>query len=91
MTREATIKAINAANDLKGRIAALDRVIDEVATSGFSSATISAGSGSKSYTRADLAGLREQREDLIRQYRHTACRISGKSAHVIGKIHHFWS
>ena len=72
MTREAKIKAINAANDLKGRIAAIDRVIDEVATSGFSSATISAGSGSKSYTR-------------------TACRISGKSAHVIGKIHHFWS
>ena len=28
MTREAKIKAINAANDLKGRIAAIDRVID---------------------------------------------------------------
>ena len=89
MTREAKIKAINAANVLKGRIAAIDRVIDEVATSGFSSATISSGSGSKSYTRADLAGLRAQREDLIKQYRHVACRVTG--APMIGKIHHFWS
>ena len=89
MTREAKIKAINAANDLKGRIAAIDRVIDEVATSGFSSAPLSAGSGSKSYTRADLAGLRAQREDLIKQYRHVACRVTG--APMIGKIHLFWS
>ena len=89
MTRKAKIKAINAANDLKGRIATLDRVIDEVATSGFSSATISAGSGSKSYTRADLDSLRAQREDLIRQYRHAACRVTG--APLIGKIHNFWS
>jgi len=89
MTRKAKIKAINAANDLKGRIAAIDRTIDEVATSGFSTATVSAGSGSKSYTRADLDDLRAQREDLIKQYRHVACRLTG--APLIGKIHIFWS
>lgn len=89
MTREQKIKIINAANDLKGRIARLDAVIDEVATSGFTTATISAGSGSKSYTRADLDGLRREREDLCRQYRYTTRRIDGTP--LIGKIRHFWS
>ena len=90
MTREQKIKAINAANELKRKIADVDRVIHEIATSGFSSATLSAGAGSKSYTRADLNHLRAEREDLIRQYRHTAARVGGGGL-VIGKIRHFWS
>ena len=89
MTRTRQIKIINAANELKGRLAALDRVIHEIATSGFSGATLSAGAGSKSYTRADLDQLRAEREDLVKQYRHTVRPLTG--APLIGKIRHFWS
>lgn len=39
------------------RVAEIDRVIHEVATSGTASATLSSSAGSKSYTSADLEKL----------------------------------
>ena len=42
-------------------IAEIDRVIQEIATSGTASATLSAGGGSQSYTRANLKDLRDLR------------------------------
>ena len=42
-------------------IAEIDRVIQEIATSGTASASLSAGGGSQSYTRANLRDLRELR------------------------------
>ena len=42
-------------------IAEIDRVIHEIATSGTASASLSAGGGSQSYTRANLRDLRELR------------------------------
>ena len=42
-------------------IAEIDRCIHEIATSGTASATLSAGGGSQSYTRADLDKLRRLR------------------------------
>lgn len=54
-------------NRLKNRnrylfwVAEIDRVIQEIAVSGTSSATLSAGGGSQSYTRADLDKLRKLR------------------------------
>ena len=44
-------------------IQALDRVCVEIATKGTASATISAGGGSKSYTRIDLDDLRKLRSE----------------------------
>lgn len=41
----------------------IDRVIHEIAVKGTASATISAGGGSKSYTRLDLSTLRALRAD----------------------------
>ena len=42
-------------------IAEIDRCIHEIATSGTASATLSAGGGSQSYTRADLDKLQKLR------------------------------
>jgi hypothetical protein len=48
-------------NSLRYKIAALDRVIEEVSTAGNASATLSAGGGSQSYTYADLEKLQALR------------------------------
>ena len=56
-----------AANRLKNKnrylfwIAEIDRCIQEIATSGTASASLSAGGGSQSYTHADLDKLRRLR------------------------------
>ncbi len=46
-------------------VAKIDRVIEEIALSGTSSATISAAGGSKSYTRIDLPALQTLRADYV--------------------------
>lgn len=48
-------------NSLRYKIAALDRVIEEISTSGTASASLSAGGGSQSYTHADLTKLESLR------------------------------
>lgn len=48
-------------------IADVDRVIHEIVVSGSSSASLSSGGGSKSYTRLDLAELRAQRAEWSRE------------------------
>lgn len=44
-------------------IDAIDRAVQQIALAGTASATISAGGGSKSYTRLDLGALRALRSD----------------------------
>ena len=43
------------------RIAEIDRTVSEIIRSGASSASLSSGSGSRSYTHLDLAALRAER------------------------------
>ena len=54
--------------DLAKKISELDRVIHEIAVSGTSSASISAGAGSKSYTRLDLDKLEALRSKYAERY-----------------------
>jgi hypothetical protein len=53
---------------LGGRIAELDRVIHEIAVSGTASASLSAGSGSKSYTRLNLPDLQRLRSQYAERF-----------------------
>lgn len=59
------------ANRLKNKsrylfwVAEIDRTVQEIATSGTASATLSAGGGSQSYTRADLDKLRKLRSSYV--------------------------
>ena len=46
-------------------VAEIDRAIHEIAVSGTASATISAGNGSQSYTRADIDKLRKLRGTYV--------------------------
>lgn len=66
-------------DELAARLDKLDETIFEVATSGFASATLSAGGGSKSYTRADLSQLRALRTDWANQISRLDTQLSGRS------------
>lgn len=50
-----------------GWIAAIDRAVQDIAETGTASATISAGGGSKSYTRIDLDRLLSLRREYARR------------------------
>ena len=52
-------------NQLLKSIKKIDRVILDIATNGTASATLSAGGGSKSYTRLDIDKLRELRAEYL--------------------------
>ena len=52
-------------NRLRYKIAALDRVIEEISTSGTASASLSAAGGSQSYTHADLTKLETLRAKYV--------------------------
>lgn len=63
-------------------VAALDRVIMEVAASGTASATLSSSGGSKSYTRHDLDKLRALRRELAARAARLADLAAGSRAGV---------
>ena len=62
---------------LLAQISALDRVINEIAVKGTASATISAGGGSKSYTRLDLGTLQKLRTDYADRVTQITRRLAG--------------
>ena len=62
---------------LLAQISALDRVINEIAVNGTASATISAGGGSKSYTRLDLGTLQKLRTDYADRVTQITRRLAG--------------
>ena len=62
---------------LVGWIGEIDRVIHEIAVSGTASASLSAGGGSKSYTRLDLSTLRKLRTDYADQVSQISRRLQG--------------
>ncbi len=69
MTEKTKFKLVNARQTLQRSIADLDRRIQEVAT-GAASASVSSGTGSKSYTNHSLSELRAMRESLVSRLNH---------------------
>lgn len=84
VTRNKKIALVNERNRILRDIAELDRTIAEIAKSGTSSASLSAGGGSKTYSRIDLASLRSQRMDFAERARAIARTLAGRSAIGIG-------
>ena len=84
VTRNKKIALVNERNRILKDIAELDRTIAEIAKSGTSSASLSAGGGSKTYSRIDLASLRSQRMDFAERARAIARTLAGRSAIGIG-------
>lgn len=65
MSANSRVNLVKNRNLTRYRIAELDRVIFDVSTSGTASATLSAGGGSQSYTRADLSKLEALRGKYV--------------------------
>lgn len=64
----------------------LRRVRREIVSSGTASATLSAGGGSKSYTRLDLDKIAAIIADLTRELRGLRYTLAGQSPLTIGRI-----
>ena len=67
-------------------IGEINRVMHDIAVKGTASATISAGGGSKSYTRLDLASLRALRADYTDQVTQITRRLAGGNSVGIRRI-----
>jgi len=68
----------------------LERCRMEIASSGYSSATISSSGGSKSYTRQDLSRITELISTLKNELRRYKSILSGSSSSVSQKILHVY-
>lgn len=77
MTQAAEIRLIKNRARLLAWVADIDRVVQEIATKGTASASISAGGGSKSYTRLDLGTLRALRADYADRVTQINRRLAG--------------
>ena len=64
---------------LEADITELKRVRNELLTSGYASATISSGSGSKSYTRMDVTKVTEAISQLIGEIKGLRSLLNGSS------------
>ena len=71
-------------------IGELKRVRMELATSGTASATVSGGTGSKSYTRLDLGKINELISALSRELVQLRNLLAGKSANPIERHYICW-
>lgn len=65
MSANSRVNLVKNKNRLLFWVAEIDRTVQEIATSGTASATLSAGGGSQSYTRADLDKLRKLRSSYV--------------------------
>jgi hypothetical protein len=62
-------KILQRISEVETDITELKRVKQEIASSGFASATMSSGGGSRSYTRADIGKITEAISSLVRELR----------------------
>ena len=65
MSANSRVNLVKNKNRLLFWVAEIDRTVQEIATSGTASATLSAGGGSQSYTRADLDKLQKLRGKYV--------------------------
>ena len=85
MTAVQTRKIVSRIASLSADIKKLEEVRIKLASSEFASATISAGGGSKSYTRADLSKVDSTIKTLKRQLQ-SCRRLLGGGTQGIGKM-----
>lgn len=67
-------------------IHAIDVAVQEIAVNGMASATISAGGGTKSYTRLDLDALRKLRADYADRVAQIKRRLAGVPSTGIRRV-----
>lgn len=90
MTIEQKRKVLARIAECQHEIGELKRVRMELATSGTASATVSGGTGSKSYTRLDLSKINELISALSKELVQLRNLLSGRSANPIGQHYICW-
>lgn len=90
MTIEQKRKVLARISDCQREIGELKRVRFELATSGTASATVSGGTGSKSYTRLDLSKINELISALSKELVQLRNLLAGRSANPITSHYICW-
>lgn len=90
MTTEQKRKTLARIAECQHEIGELKRVRFELATSGTASATVSGGTGSKSYTRLDLSKINELISALSKELMQLRNLLSGRSANPITSHYICW-
>lgn len=73
-------KILKQIQETESRLEQMKAVRAEIAATGFASATMSSGSGSKSYTRLDLSKITEAIQELTQEIANLRSLLNGGSA-----------
>ena len=75
-------KVLQRISDIENDIAELKKARQEVAASGYASATVSSGGGSKSFTRSDISKITEAISALISEMKKLRALLAGGSSSI---------
>ena len=75
-------KVLQRISDIENDIAELKKARQEVASSGYASATVSSGGGSRSYTRSDISKITEAISSLISEMKKLRALLAGGSSSI---------
>ena len=75
-------KVLQRISDIENDIAELKKARQEVASSGYASATVSSGGGSKSFTRSDISKITEAISALTSEMKKLRALLAGGSSSI---------
>ena len=80
-------KVLQRISDIENDIAELKKARQEVASSGYASATVSSGGGSRSYTRSDISKITEAISALTSEMKKLRALLAGGSSSIWTNVH----
>lgn len=80
-------KVLQRISDIENDIAELKKARQEVASSGYASATVSSGGGSKSFTRSDISKITEAISALTSEMKKLRALLAGGSSSIWTNVH----
>lgn len=75
-------KVLQRISDIENDIAELKKARQEVASSGYASATVSSGGGARSYTRSDISKITEAISALTSEMKKLRALLAGGSSSI---------
>ena len=79
-------KILQRISDIENDIAELKKARQEVASSGYASATVSSGGGSRSYTRSDISKITEAISALTSEMKKLRALLSGGNSTLWNQV-----
>ncbi len=90
MTTDQKREILKRIANLQSDIEELKACRKQIAVDGYASASMSSGSGSKSYTKMDLAKITELIAELTGELKSCRSLLAGKSEAVPSMVYHIW-